>query len=106
MDITYLGHSSFRIKAKTGSVVTDPFDPEACGIKFPKTSATIVTISHQHKDHNFFGGVEENPLIIDGPGEYEASNIKVYGIMSYHDGENGAKRGNNTIYRINLDHVS
>ena len=51
MDIVYLGHSSFRIKGKTATVVTDPYD-EKCG-KFPKdTEADIVTMSHDHEDHN------------------------------------------------------
>ena len=46
MDIWYLGHSSFKLKGKTATVVTDPFDSKSVGFKFPKTEADIVTISH------------------------------------------------------------
>ena len=54
MEITYLGHSSFRIRGKIATVVTDPFDPQVVGLKLPKhVEADIVTISHEHKDHNY-----------------------------------------------------
>ncbi|MEK7065566.1 MAG: MBL fold metallo-hydrolase, partial [Patescibacteria group bacterium] len=53
MEITYLGHSSFKLRGKTVTVVTDPFDTIAVGIKLPKhTSADIVTVSHHHADHD------------------------------------------------------
>ena len=72
MEIKYLGHSSFRIKGKTGAVVCDPFNPEAVGLKFPKdVVANAVTVSHDHSDHNDLSQVLGNPVRIAGPGEYE-----------------------------------
>ena len=52
MEITYLGHSSFKIKGKTGSVVTDPFDPKMVGLKYFGIEADVSTISHDHSDDN------------------------------------------------------
>ncbi len=112
MDITYLGHSSFKIKGRTISVVTDPFDPKMLGIKFPKTQADVVTISHHHKDHDAVSQVDEIKRVVDGPGEYEIGGVSIIGISSYHDdkqslaseaSKKGEIRGKNTIYSIELD---
>ncbi len=103
MDITYLGHSSFRLRGKTASLVTDPFDPEIVGFPFPKVSADIVTISHEHKDHNNAELVKDVKKVVSGPGEYEINEVSIIGIASYHDDKKGAKRGKNTIYVIEMD---
>lgn len=103
MDITYLGHSSFRIKGKNASVVTDPYDSEKVGIKFPKVSADIVTLSHNHSDHNQSVLVSDTKKVIDGPGEYEIMGVSVIGLSTYHDDQKGAERGKNTIYILEMD---
>lgn len=103
MDITFLGHSSFKIKGKSASLVTDPFDPKMLGIKFPAVEAEIVTISHHHNDHNNVSLVEGVRKVVDGPGEYEINGISIIGIASYHDDSKGEKRGKNTIYSIEVD---
>jgi len=106
MDIYSLGHSSFRIKGKTVTVVTDPFDSEMVGFSFPKhVSAEIVTVSHSHKDHDQTSLIEGNPYIVDGPGEYEIKGVGIIGVPSYHDKEKGSVRGLNTMYHIEIDGV-
>ena len=100
MEISYLGHSSFRIKTRNSYIVTDPFNSEAVGFKFPKTEANIVTISHDHKDHNFAAGISNPSRIIQGPGEYEVLGISILGYSSFHDASKGKERGKNTIYVI------
>lgn len=106
MDITYLGHASFRIRGKNATVVCDPFD-SMIGLKFPKhVEADVVTVSHDHRDHNAVGEVEGSPFVVHGPGEYEIKGIGVVGYGVYHDNEKGAKRGKNTMYRIEVDGVS
>lgn len=107
MEITYLGHSSFKLRGKTASVITDPFDPDMVGIKLPaKTEADAVTVSHQHKDHNFVKALSGNPLIIAGPGEYEIKGIRIIGVSTFHDDVLGAQRGRNTVYHFKIDGVS
>ncbi len=111
MDISYLGHSSFKIKTKNATIVTDPFDPEMVGLKFPKTEADIVTISHLHGDHNFLDLVvgrsteqgTSKPFIVDGPGEYEVKGINILGISTFHDNSQGTERGKNTIYEFRAE---
>ncbi len=103
MDITFLGHASFRLRGKTASLVTDPFDPKVVGFSFPKVSADIVTISHNHEDHNKAELVKDVKRVVSGPGEYEINDISIIGISSYHDNKKGAERGKNTIYVIEMD---
>lgn len=98
MDITHLGHSCFKIKTKTATVITDPYDPKMVGKTYPKQEADFVTVSHQHADHNFLERISGYRKVLDGPGEYEISEVSVLGIGSYHDAKEGAEKGNSTIY--------
>jgi L-ascorbate metabolism protein UlaG (beta-lactamase superfamily) len=107
MEIKYFGHSTFLLKNKTTSVVTDPYDPEIVSLKFPKhTECDIVTISHDHRDHNYTQILENSPFVVKGKGEYEIKGVSIIGINSYHDKEKGAQRGKNTIYRIEMDNLA
>lgn len=105
MDITFLGHSSFRIKGRTASVVTDPFDPKMVGFKYSGVEADIVSVSHEHADHNqveLVGGVKR---VVRGPGEYEIMGVSILGFASDHDDKEGALRGKNTIYIFEIDGI-
>jgi L-ascorbate metabolism protein UlaG (beta-lactamase superfamily) len=106
MDITYLGLSSFKVKGKSATLVTDPYDSNTVGLKFPKTKADIVTVSHDHSDHNAVGSMDGESFVISGPGEYEVSGVFVQGFESYHDESQGTERGKNTIYHIQMDDVN
>jgi len=110
MEIKYLGHSSFLIKTKIAKVVTDPYDSELVGLKFPKTEADIVTVSHSHKDHNQVKNVsginETDPLIIDMAGEFEKKGVRIFGFQSYHDKTKGLDRGENILYKFESEGLS
>ncbi len=102
MEITWLGHSCFRLRGREGVVVTDPFSKDA-GYEWPRPRADIVTISHEHENHSQAQRVAGDPKVVRGPGEYEINNIFVTGIASFHDAKKGAERGPNTIYLIEFD---
>lgn len=103
MEITYLGHSSFFIKDSKGRrILTDPFD-DTVGYKVFKGEVDLVTISHHHFDHDYLGGVKGNPKVLDKVGVFNICDIPIEGIPSYHDEVKGAKRGENTIYVMNVD---
>lgn len=107
MDITPLGHASFKIRGKSVTIITDPFSSDSVGLKFPKNvEAQIVTVSHQHEDHNQADQIGGNPYIVNGPGEYEISGVRIEGLSTFHDTEKGASRGRNTVYYIQLDRVN
>ncbi|MCL0050780.1 MBL fold metallo-hydrolase [Dehalococcoidia bacterium] len=104
MDITWLGHSCFRLKGKSATVVTDPFD-KTSGYHLGKITADIVTISHDHPRHSNACGIEGNPKVLCGPGEYEIAGVFTYGIRTFHDREKGLKMGKNTIYLMAIDDI-
>ena len=97
MQITYLGHSSFKIKTKTAVLVTDPYFSQV-GFKMPKVEAEIVTVSHDHYDHNFVKAVKGRPFVITGPGEYEIKEVGIHGWVTHHD--------NNTVYLITAEDLT
>jgi len=105
MDIFYLGHSSFKLKGKNASVIIDPFDSKKVGLKYSSNEADIVSVSHEHKDHNAVGVVKGEPKVISGPGEYEIKGISILGFSSFHDSKNGEERGKNTIYVFEIDGI-
>ena len=105
MDISWLGHSCFRIKGSHATVITDPYSP-SLGYSLGKPTARIVTVSHQHPGHSYVQGIGGEPRVITGPGEYEISGILIIGIATFHDAEGGGKRGRNTIYLMEVDEVS
>lgn len=110
MEITYIGHSCFKLRGKTGILVTDPFDGSV-GLPFPKISADIVTVSHSHADHQDVDRVSgtvrrPQPFVIAEPGEYEVAEIGVFCMPSFHDHREGAERGNNLVTLIHMDGVT
>ena len=105
MDITWLGHSCFRIKGKEVTVVTDPCSPDT-GFSFNKIKADIITISHFHPGHSYREGIEGEFQEIKSPGEYELKGVYVTGIPSFHDENQGSEKGKNTIYLIEVEGVS
>lgn len=106
MEIKYVGHASFQIKTKDAKVVMDPFNPTMLGLKYPKTEANIVTISHHHPDHDFVSVVNGDPLILDWPGEFEKDKVRIFGYKSFHDKVKGAERGENVLYKIEAEGIS
>jgi L-ascorbate metabolism protein UlaG (beta-lactamase superfamily) len=104
IDITWLGHSCFRIKGKGVTLLTDPYD-ESIGYSLGNPEANIVTSSHPHPGHGFTSGVGGEPKIVRGPGEYEISSVFITGIATFHDTEKGQERGRNTVYLIEMEDI-
>lgn len=103
MDIVYLGHSSFRLKGRNAVVVTDPFDPKMVGLRYSGVEGDIVTVSHNHGDHNQAALVKNSKKTVIGPGEYEIMGVSILGFAAYHDEAKGEKRGPNTVYVFEMD---
>ena len=79
MDITWFGHSCFRLRDRSVSVVTDPYGKDI-GLILPRVRADLVTVSHDADDHNYVRGVKSGFRTLAGPGEYEISGVFVTGI--------------------------
>ena len=102
MEITWYGHSCFRLRGKGATVVTDPYSGEY-GYTLPRIRADIVTISHHHPDHDYVRGIKGNPKVVDGPGEYEIRGVFITGIPTFHDRRRGRDRGSNTVFLFDID---
>ena len=104
MEISWLGHSCFRIKGRQATVITDPYPPDL-GYSLGKLTAHIVTVSHRHPGHSYIQGISDEPRLVTGPGEYEINGVLITGIATFHDSEKGEKRGKNNVYLIEVDEI-
>ena len=79
VEITWLGHSCFRLRDRAATVVTDPYGKDL-GLNLVRVRADIVTVSHDAEDHNYVKGVKGDFQVLTGPGEYEVSSVFVTGL--------------------------
>jgi L-ascorbate metabolism protein UlaG (beta-lactamase superfamily) len=106
MKIRWLGHSCFLITNERGiNILTDPFD-ETLGYRMTKEKINIITISHEHYDHNNTMGIKGKPVVLKGPVNRDTHKIVFKGISSYHDSVYGKYRGENTIFVIRTDELT
>jgi L-ascorbate metabolism protein UlaG (beta-lactamase superfamily) len=111
MKIRWLGHAAFLITAKDGTrIITDPYKPGcfngALSYKPIKESADIVTISHEHDDHNYAIQISGKPFVVREIGTKTVKNIKITGITTCHDQSRGRERGLNTVFVITVDDLT
>ena len=91
MKITWLGHACFMVEHEDYTIVLDPFNPQMLpGLQPVEATADRVLCSHQHDDHNYVQAVQIT--------ESGAKPIAVTEISCWHDGEQGAQRGPNTVH--------
>jgi L-ascorbate metabolism protein UlaG (beta-lactamase superfamily) len=106
MKIKWYGQACMVLETFGGTkIMCDPYD-ESYGYELPKEEVDILTVSHmQHCDHNAVEIVRGNPKIINETGEYEEKGLKIKGIHTWHDSEFGSKRGDNIVYRFEVDNI-
>ncbi len=105
MRIKYLGHACFMITSDAGiTIITDPYKTSA-DLTYGeiRESADIVTVSHNHADHNNVAAVRGNPEVVRGTTKIKGMDFT--GIPSYHDEAGGGKRGTNTIFCFEVDGI-
>jgi L-ascorbate metabolism protein UlaG (beta-lactamase superfamily) len=105
MEITWHGHSCFRINERgMAAVVTDPYDPQVVGFDPGKLRAEVVTVSCSKPAHNYTKAIRGSAFEITGPGEYEVGGVFITGVRI-----NGSMKKNaeddtrNTIYVIDYN---
>jgi L-ascorbate metabolism protein UlaG (beta-lactamase superfamily) len=109
MELTWLGHACFRLRAREATIVTDPYEP---GFGYPalKVTANIVSISHDDPKHNAASAVGGSPRVVSRPGEYEIAGVPIIGVRTYRDRDKGATLGKNvsfvfTVEEMNVGHL-
>ena len=108
MKVKWLGHSSFLITADDGTkIITDPYTPGMMGVNYEsvKDVADIVTVSHEHGDHNAVDKLPGNPQAVRGTGVKAVKGIEFKGTAAFHDPSRGGQRGANTIFCFTVDGV-
>jgi L-ascorbate metabolism protein UlaG (beta-lactamase superfamily) len=103
MEITWLGHSFFRLRAKEATVAIDPIARKGAGGKVP---ADIVLISHDHAGHSAREAVSGSARVLTRPGEYEIKGVSIVGVQTAHDAEGGKRRGANTAWIVQLEEIN
>ena len=106
MKIKYLAHAAFLITSADGTrIVTDPYETSG-GIKHGPINETadIVTVSHEHGDHNNVSAVKGNPEVVKASAEVKG--IKIKAVPTAHDDKNGSQRGKNTIFCFEVDGIN
>lgn len=105
MKINWLGHSAFLLTESTGaSVLTDPFS--GIGYNLPSVEADVITVSHNHDDHNALKKVKKYKKVLSKAGNFDEFGIHFTGVKTHHDDQNGSLRGENVIYKFNLDGIN
>jgi len=109
--IKWFGHSCFLIiTSEKTKILIDPV--EFKGYHLPKgIEPDIVTVSHNHPDHNRLDVVDGNPIILKGTTsniqkvisiDKNINNVRIYTIPSYHD---PGKHGMNAIFVFEFDGI-
>jgi L-ascorbate metabolism protein UlaG (beta-lactamase superfamily) len=111
MEITWFGHSCFRLMERgLASVVTDPYD-DSLGYPALRLKADIVTVSHPAPGHANLDAVKGEKRALTGPGEYEIGGVFITGIPTGRvegekkKGKNGEPR-TNTVYVFDYDGIT
>ena len=104
MDITWLGHSCFRLHDADMTVVTDPY-PSEVGLRVDDRPASVVTISNAHPNHSNAESIQGEPKIFRDPGEYEFNGVTARGVMTpLNDGQPREER--NVAFTIEIGGVN
>lgn len=114
MEITWYGHSCFRLTERSyATVVTDPFDSKSIGYDSLKLRSDIVTVSHDAPGHNNTDAVKGTSHVIDGAGEFEIGGVFITGIQTDGNGsgkkkskKDGEASGRNTVYVFDYDGIT
>lgn len=108
MQVKWLGHSCFLFTGKFGlRIITDPFRADS-RLRYHQIDvpADIITISHDHYDHNYTDLIPGKYQVIRNSGEWTIKDVEIRSFDTWHDEVGGRERGSNIIFRINIDGIT
>jgi len=109
INLTWFGQSTFLMSTGDAvKVLMDPVNPNMIKVEISE-AIDLVTVSHEHGDHNYVALAKGNPTIIRGLNGSEFAKvdtvfkgIHVYTVGSFHDKQEGSQRGKNAIFIFEL----
>jgi len=110
MKVKWLGHSCFLISGEKGvRIITDPYESGGfkggLGYQTVREAADIVTVSHEHSDHNHTKDIPGKPEIVRKTGRHEIKGVTIEGVLTCHDKTDGRQRGLNTVFCLDVDGI-
>jgi len=113
--LKWLGQSAFILTSRQGTKIL--IDPTIASMAFeagPFDGIDAVLVSHEHGDHNAVSMASGSPLVIRGLSvngwnaiDQKVKDVRILSISPacpvYHDNQQGALRGNNTIFILEVD---
>jgi len=105
MLIQWCGQACFLLTSLQGTrILTDPFNKHL-GYPVPRYEVEVITVSHNHYDHNYVRAVPnyQDIQIFREPGQYKVKDTIIQGFPSFHDNQEGQERGINTIFVFTMD---
>lgn len=111
--LEWYGHAFVRLTSpESVRVAMDPFGD--IGYPMPEVDAEVVTISHEHSDHNNVKLIRGSPTILRGlteggedwtPIRFAHKDVAITSVPVYHDAQQGARRGKNNMILVDLGEV-
>jgi L-ascorbate metabolism protein UlaG (beta-lactamase superfamily) len=110
MKIKFLGHAAFVLTSDSGTrVLTDPYKSGcfngAVGYGPITEKADVVTVSHDHEDHNCLDGLPEGYQAVAAAGRQSVAGVDITSVKTYHDGRGGKERGRNLVHVVTIDGI-
>ena len=99
MKFKWWGHACFLIENNGKKIITDPYD-DSLPYKKVDDKADIVTVSHDHFDHNAIDRLEGDFEVVKTEDGYSDDEVEIKGIPTYHDKNEGEDRGENMIFTM------
>ena len=108
--LRWFGHAFFLVTSPQGvRVALDPFGD--IGYPLPDVAADIVTVSHEHGDHNNPGLLTGAPVVLRGlmaggadwnAIDLRTKDVRITALPAYHDDVRGRSRGLNSIFIVEI----
>jgi L-ascorbate metabolism protein UlaG (beta-lactamase superfamily) len=110
LKITYLGHAAFLLKAGETRILMDPYAAGTGGYGALSQEADVVTVSHEHSDHNYVQAAQGDPQVLRGltadgwqDVDYSINGVTFASVSTYHDNSGGNDRGRNAAFIVEMD---
>lgn len=109
--LQWFGQATFLLTTSTGTrILLDPTNAASGYALQPMQGIDVVTVSHEHPDHNNVAIAQGNPTVIRGLKDNDwvkisqvVKDVKISSVATYHDSKQGAERGKNTVFVFEVD---